>query len=356
MSGGVTISLNMTIEIVDRQRWRTLAADYQDYNYRQCWDFGVACADRLGAGSEHVVVRHGPEIIGMADVRIKLIPLFNAGIAYINGGPLVRRGDSYDRQRLSSVLDALQAQYVYKRGMVLRVAPVLGAPEWNTILDEVLTTAGFQPTTQVARYRTIMVDIQPPLEQIRKALAQKWRNCLNRAEKNELTLSCGTDGKLFDTFRTLFDELLDRKGFGVELDAEFYAQLQQALELDERFLISLAEYEGQPIAGHIASILGDTCVYLLGASNDLAMKHKASYLLQWHVIMQARERGCHWYDLGGIDPEANPGVYHFKRGMGGTDVTAPGPYEQQPHSVKRHLVAGGERLYRWMKQKHALRR
>jgi lipid II:glycine glycyltransferase (peptidoglycan interpeptide bridge formation enzyme) len=35
------------------------------------------------------------------------------------------------------------------------------------------------------------------------------------------------------------------------------------------------------------------------------------------MIEWLKERGCHWYDLGGIDPENNPGVYHFKCGIAG---------------------------------------
>ncbi len=76
------------------------------------------------------------------------------------------------------------------------------------------------------------------------------------------------------------------------------------------------------------------------------MASKASYLLQWHTIQQARQRGCRWYDLGGIDPLGNPGVYHFKQGLGGQDVCAPGPFELRPAGLRRHIVRTGEWVYR----------
>jgi hypothetical protein len=43
-------------------------------------------------------------------------------------------------------------------------------------------------------------------------------------------------------------------------------------------------------------------------------------MLQWTLIRWLKENGFKWYDLGGIDPERNPGVYHFKRGLSGSDV------------------------------------
>jgi hypothetical protein len=67
--------------------------------------------------------------------------------------------------------------------------------------------------------------------------------------------------------------------------------------------------------------MGDAGLYLLGATNEKARDLKASYFLQWRVMMWLKERGASAYDLGGIDPETNPGGYHFKSGFGGSDVT-----------------------------------
>jgi lipid II:glycine glycyltransferase (peptidoglycan interpeptide bridge formation enzyme) len=50
------------------------------------------------------------------------------------------------------------------------------------------------------------------------------------------------------------------------------------------------------------------------------MKAKGSYLLQWRMMQWLRERGCRGYDLGGVNPTRNPGVYHFKSGVGGAEV------------------------------------
>ncbi|MDM8007805.1 MAG: peptidoglycan bridge formation glycyltransferase FemA/FemB family protein [Phycisphaerae bacterium] len=334
------------IEAVDRQRWRQRAASFLDYSYRQLWDFGVACARRVGAVSEHVATLDGDETIALADVRVKRIPIIGAGIAYINGGPLVRRNEPSDGQRLEWALRALAAEYVDRRSLVLRIAPALGPPDWNQQQCGVFEACGFGPADRVKRYRTLVLDLGRPLEAIRKSLDQKWRNCLNRSEKNGLSIRSGSSEELFESFCGLYRQLLSRKGFDVDLDAAFYATVQRDLAEAERFVISIADSGGHPVAGHVASMLGDTCVYLLGASNKAGMETKASYLLQWHTIQAARERGCRWYDLGGIDPDANPGTYHFKAGLGGQDVFAPGPFEIGPAGIKGGIVPVAERLHR----------
>ncbi len=343
--------MTTSIEHLDRTRWRELTHRFLDHNYRQIWDFGVACAERVRATSEHVAISDGTAVVGLADVRIKRIPIVRTGIAYINGGPLVREGNNQDVQRLRACLDALSQEYVRRRGLLLRIAPPLGPESWSAAQTEIFTAAGFAPTDRVSRYRTLVLDLSRSLDDIRKGFAQKWRNGLNRSEKNGLAVRSGTGSDFFDSFCGLYDQLLNRKQFGVDLDAGFYAKVQGRLDDGDRFLVSLVEQEGRLVAGHVASLLGDTCVYLLGASNEEGMQSKASYLLQWNVIQTARESGCVWYDLGGINPEANPGVYHFKQGVSDNDVTAPGPFELGPGGIKRYFVLGGEHAFRAIRQR-----
>ena len=66
--------------------------------------------------------------------------------------------------------------------------------------------------------------------------------------------------------------------------------------------------------------MADSAIYLLGATADDGLNAKGAYLLQWNLIQWLKTKGVRWYDLGGIDPEGNPGVYSFKRGLSGLDV------------------------------------
>jgi lipid II:glycine glycyltransferase (peptidoglycan interpeptide bridge formation enzyme) len=85
-------------------------------------------------------------------------------------------------------------------------------------------------------------------------------------------------------------------------------------------LILISQENGRLMTGLIGSIVGDMGIYLLGATSGEGMKTKGSYLLQWRMIQRLKERGCRWYDLGGINPQRNPGVFHFKSGFGGAEV------------------------------------
>jgi hypothetical protein len=338
--------MTLSVKPINKSLWQQESVHFNDLNYRQLWEYGIASAARVGAQSEHVAIYSDDDIIGLADVRIKMIPLVKTGIAYINGGPLVRKGNNFDKNKLGLCLKVIVDEYVCQRKLSLRINLLPTRAEWNQCLESAFHENVFQASTNILQYRTILIDIGQDLEVIRKQFHQKWRNCLNNAEKQGITLVSGTSLELFKKFSQLFAQLRSRKDFDVDQDDIFFMEVQKNLDESEKLFISIAENEGTPVAGHISSVLGDTCVYLLGASSEQALKTKAAYLLQWHAIKVAKEKGCRWYDLGGIDPQNNPGVYHFKQGMGGEEVASPGPFEYYPNGITRAMVVGCENLYR----------
>jgi hypothetical protein len=73
--------------------------------------------------------------------------------------------------------------------------------------------------------------------------------------------------------------------------------------------------------------------------------------MQW-----LKENGVRWYDLGGIDPDQNPGVYHFKKGMSGLDVVHINPLGASDSLLSSAMAGAGLALRRTMRNwKHALR-
>jgi lipid II:glycine glycyltransferase (peptidoglycan interpeptide bridge formation enzyme) len=76
----------------------------------------------------------------------------------------------------------------------------------------------------------------------------------------------------------------------------------------------------------------------------------AAYLLQWAAIQKAKALGCQWYDLGGIDPEGNPGVYNFKKRMGGKEIILPGPFQITPGGWNTMVCTFGEKVFTFLKQ------
>lgn len=339
------------VEVVSDDDWDILLKQFADANYRQLAAYSSAAAARVKARSENVAIREDGKLLGLCNVRIRKLPLLPFGIAYVNGAPLVlNSAESIDSSTaLSRCLNALRQEFVDVRGLVLRMIGVARADLSADLANWSFLEAGFVPCSAKGRYRTILVDLMRDLPEIRRGLDQKWRNVLNKAERQDLKVVRGTETVLFREFGELYSGLVARKNLNVDLGPEFFLGLQSELSELDRFVVHLAKQGDKAVAGHIGAYHGDTAVYLLGAANEAGLKTNASYLLQWSVIEYAKARHCRWYDLGGIDPEGNPDVYRFKARMGGADVSAPGPYELGS-SVRRAILLTLESTYRMMRK------
>jgi len=311
--------------------WERAARATPDYSFRQAWAYSDELARRRRARAEFVRIDAGAPI-GYASVRVKRLPLPGAGLAFVSFGPLVAGGVNADGavELLRRCLDALVREYVVDRRLALRIAPPLVAPDRAAGVEAVYRDAGFEPSEQAARYRTIIVDLRPPAEDIRRSLDQKWRNQLNNAERRGLAVAMDDGPEALGRFEPLFEQLRQRKDFAVDLDCAFFDRVQRAAQEGSRLVVATVSDGNRDVAGAVVDLAGETAVYVLGATTQEGMKCKAAYALHWSIMMAARDRGCRWYDLGGIDPQENPGVHHFKVGFGGIDITAPGPFEIRP--------------------------
>jgi CelD/BcsL family acetyltransferase involved in cellulose biosynthesis len=338
-----------TVERIGAAKWRTSVARYRDADYRQSWAYAARLAREQRAEHDAVRITCGGDEVGIALVRIKRAPVIGSGLAYISGGPLVMRrdGDSgVARRSLHGCLEALTAEYVDRRGLNLRIQPSVALSEAMSDLDRTFIDERYEEQDGGKAYRTMLVDLDRPAEAIRASLRQKWRNALNRAERNGLRIARGGDAALFDEFTSLHERFVREKDLDVPLSAGFFRRVHEDAVEAERLTVALA-YDGEAlVAGHLCSMMNDMCVYLLGATTERGRALNAAYRLQWETIVSARTAGCRFYDLGGVDPSGNPGVHHFKRGMNGKDIRAAGPFERSPATVRARLAARAERMYR----------
>ncbi|WEX91237.1 aminoacyltransferase [Sinorhizobium garamanticum] len=341
-----------SIKHLDRSQWEYVVRNFLDFNYRQTWPYSEALAKKRGAASEHVAVQSGGDVLALANVRIKALPVIGGGLAYISGGPLVRKshGPDNDLERLEICLEALDREYVQRRGLALRIAVPIDLSERNHAIAQRFERAGFRACDGSGQYRTVLIDLDRPLERMRSSFHSHWRRNLNTAERNGLDVSFGTELCRFEQVGHMLEALQVRKGFTADLNANFFADIQEKLSAQDRLIVGLAQQNNAPLAGSIIAVHGDVAVYLAGASTDLGRELRASYILHWRTIEVLQTRGSRWYDLGGIDLSANPGVSSFKLRTNGLDVTAAGPFLKSPEGARARIASWAERAYLWARR------
>jgi hypothetical protein len=302
-------------DTIDKHEWCKIIDQFSDANIYQTWSYdAVRCGEK---NISHLVLRSADKIIAAAQARIVRIPILGLGAAYIRWGPFWQlRNQTADSAAFRMALRALRNEYVCRRSLILRIFPVLYDDNPHSCTD-ILTNEGYVPVPKEDPGRTLILDISMPIEDLRKKMEQKWRNCLNKSERNQLDVIEGTDDSLFADFIGLYQALLERKKFQEPNDINEFRMIQRDLPPEFKMRIFLCRSDGISSAGVICATIGETGIYLFGATNDQGMANKGSYLLQWKAIQWMKENGCRYYNLNGINPVINPGSYHFKAGLSG---------------------------------------
>jgi lipid II:glycine glycyltransferase (peptidoglycan interpeptide bridge formation enzyme) len=309
-------AIHIEIDKIDRDGWNQLITQFSDATVYQTWSYGSV--GRRPDDVSHIVLKAGDEIIGCCQVIIRrVLPLFGVGIADIKWGPLCRKDEKpADPEILRQSIQQLKREYGAKRNLLLRIWPHATREQKASTLS-ILEAEGFRRNTAAGAYRTLHLALSPSLDELRGNLSQRWRRQLNKAEKNGLTLIEGTSDELYRTFFSLGKEMRERKKFVPGVDYETYGRIQADLPASLKMRIVICESQGEPICASVYSAIGDTGIYLLGATGDSGLRLNAGFLIHWHMIGRLKESGVRYYDLGGIDQIANPGVTDFKLGLAG---------------------------------------
>jgi len=328
----------ITVKRLSTQTWDTLTPMFRDTSYRQFSSYAAIAARRIGAKSELNGLFEDQTLIGLADVRVKTVPLTSLGIAYVSYAPVTMRDDSFSAEKFRRCLEALRREYVEHRGLLLRVVPALSGGLFQELQVAGLKACAFRVCQQHKPRETFILDLTQPLAAIRSRADQHWRRNLNKAEKADVKITRSVALEDFDEFERIFLDLTKLKDFRTNQDVHFFKSVQADIPPNQKLVLHLAWHQNELIAGHLGSFVGDTAVYLLGAANSKGRDLRASYLLHWAVIQCAQDAGNTYYDLGGVDQQQNPGVYRFKQGLNGRAVTDVGPYEHAPGHFRKGVL------------------
>ena len=265
-----------------------------------------------------LVIEEEGEIIGGS-----LIVKHNLGKGfswlYASRGPLISYNSPDIKHQIRAVIRALKPIVKSEKAIFLRIDPALvedhkNLPGFFTIKH------GFQPDN------TLRLDLTLSEKDLLAQMKPKGRYNIKLAQKKGVTIHKSKDVK---AFYKLLSETTERDGFHSH-DESFYEKMLKHLGSNAK--LYLAKYKDEPIAALIATSFKDQTIYYYGASSNAHRNLMAPYLLQWHVISEAKSHKHTSYDFLGIAPPKAvnhqwKGVTEFKKKFGGTHVEYKSPQE-----------------------------
>jgi len=292
--------------------WRRLIDTVEGATLPQSWAYARAMPSAEGQVPHFGVIHDGDGEAGCVLVLERRAMSVFSRIS-IHRGPLWLNPNP----PVAATLAALRRRWPRRPWRRLSFIPELPA---GADSHRMLVEAGFRRAGE--GYHSILVDLPARRDRLRAT----WRHELQRAERNALAVEVDRHGKA--TLPWLLQRYeIDRKLRGYRGPSNTLAlQLVLAARTTGEALVLIANRGGERFAGILVIRHGDTATYLIGWTAAEGRRLGATHFLLWQAMDALAGDGVRRFDLGGINPEAAPGLTLFKRGLGGREYELIGTY------------------------------
>jgi len=313
VEGALLPSLKLSMRAVGGAEFDRLVADFDGVCQEELYCY--ASRRWPGTSIEPVLFERDGEILGGTLVMLQSMPLRLGAVAVVKWGPMVKDASRPDYDAVyRGMIEALIADYAIRRRLPVSVMPRASVAPVNRAFA-LLRERGFEVGASLRFPNRYVVRLGVSDDAQRSSLAQKWRYHLTRSEKAGLTFEHAGPERLAD-FTALYEAMTARKDFADHAAFDTVPALLASPVAALRPELFLVYHGDALVAGALIHKAGDTAVYLYGATNDAALKLRAGYFMQWHIIRWLRDNTrAAWYDLGGTD--GFKGLHQFKKGMVG---------------------------------------
>ncbi len=306
----------------DRSQWDGFLAAQPETPFLQSWAWGMF-QEALGRRVVRLGIADGSRLLGVLQAVYVRLPLGFSALA-ISRGPVLDRTLPMAQYRdvLTTLVRAVQEAARAERVTLLRILP---AAQRGTPIAALLEQSMPQNARRILPTEpadSLLLDLAPPLEEVRAAAHPKTRYNIGLAERHGVSVERHVAQVPIGALMRLLHATAYRDHIRLHPDA-YYRAMVATLTEEDVGAVWTAAHNGTMIAANIVLHVGDTVTYLHGASSNEHRHLMASHLLQWHQIRWAREHGARWYDFWGVAPDdagerhAWAGITRFKRGFGG---------------------------------------
>ncbi|MCC6890281.1 MAG: peptidoglycan bridge formation glycyltransferase FemA/FemB family protein [Hyphomicrobiales bacterium] len=321
-----------------RAVWNSNATRFHDCSPFQTFEWG-RYQKALGWQPVHYAALSQDGTIGAMCLALLRLPTRRTGFLWCVGGPI---GDVAVWNDLPNTVMATQElKHLYFRFRCDR-----DRDSRDMLL---LQRRGWRPAySAMGPNLSMNLELTAEPEVLLANFSRHWRLSLRKGLRHDLLIR-QTDSPDIDRVRAVFAEMEANKNLPELFSREKLESLFRHAGSSLIFL-QCEDRNGTLLALRGTLIVGDRACDYLAATSSQGRRLRASYPLLWEMIRRCRAKGVRHFDLGGIDPVGNPGVYAFKRQTGAREVELLGEWDWASSPLLR-------RLGNWIvREKDAIRR
>ena len=246
--------------------------------------------------------------------------VFKTTVAWIPGGPL---GDQAEvtTELVAAIQRITKSKHVYVRLNLLEESDV-------DIVQSLQTNNWYQVSTKLSSGLSLIYRLDKDEPTRRNALSANWGRNLRRGESRNSKPYLWTEVSA-DVISDLYTQLSEYKDLTESGEIPSAATIESLIKCctSELRVIRCDDEAGKPLAVRGALIFGSKAWDIFAAVSPQGRKQYSSYVTAWSLLNHCATENCRTYDLSGIDPVKNKGVYDFKHGTGATEIKYIGEWE-----------------------------
>ena len=314
---------NWQVHELGRNEWDIFWEKCTSTNLLQSWEYGEAKKEAESWQPYRLLISDENNLpIALAQVLVKELP-FVGGVARLNRGPLLINNTNPpnpfpDQFIIFSVL----RKYAFrKKWWIIRVAPEI---EHSDASMKRLKSIGGSWLSRQSPWASGLIDLTNDEAGLFMQLKGKWRTALRKGQKSGVdVISSDLDREKLEELVKDYAALQNSRDFFGLTDAFILALGHQKKSTTWKFNLYFAMLQDSPESrlrvGSLVTVqAGDSCIYLIGITNEIGRKVQANSVLLWESLVAAKQNGCRWFDIGGLSEETPKGIAEFKKGLNAT--------------------------------------
>ncbi len=266
------------------------------------------------------------EIAAMCLGLLRRYPL-GIGLMWCPGG-LVGNIQAWNENLQRTILESAGLKRLYLRFRCDRernIRDILFLNNANWTRTSFMMTSGL----------SMELDLSKTQEKLLTGLSSKWRRNLRLSQKNNLVIKQNPNPDIAALCR-IFAEMEAKKNLPQLFTPEKLENLFRRVH-ENLIFYQCEDLEGNLVAFRACLVIGNRACDYFAAVTGQGRDLRASYATFWELILSCKERDINYYELGGIDPWANPGVYTFKKETGAREVEFLGEWDWATSNRLRFL-------------------
>ena len=153
-------------------------------------------------------------------------------------------------------------------------------------------------------------------------LSKNWKRNLRRSKRSHDNFSY-KEVNLYKEIENIYDVIQKNaklKKYNYPYSLKFLKKLIKKSN-DKIFGIGAYDLNNKLVAIRAFYIVNDTAIDFIAAALPESLKDYLTYNIAYELIKKAQNMKLKTYNMGGVDQKLNPGVYNFKKGLGGNLIS-----------------------------------